>query len=307
MSIRQKMLNWYLVWFKRIRKFFSDRLGHRDSKLRWSIRWLDRFMTRIFFPNPFPTGSWQIHWRPNVWGIVRELAAGVYEPYTRTLFADNIHPDMTIIDAGANFGLYTLLAASKVGSKGSIYSFEPNPTVFPLLKKNIITNGYANFVHAEPLAITNRCGTAELSVGRFSSVGGHIASQSIGQSGDNDLDRFQVQTTTLDQFFQERGWPRVDVVKMDIEGHEQYALEGMTELNSRNPQLQLFLEIGTELLLRAGTSPEAFMATLKGLGFRKFFVTECPTPLRLDLPRELSKLLEMIPSDGSQMLWCLKQ
>lgn len=127
--------------------------------------------------------------------------------------------------------------------------------------------------------------------------------QDIGeQNMANGYLQFQVQTTTLDEFFKEQGWTKVDLIKMDIEGYEYYALEGMTELNRRNPKLEFFIEFGPTYIQRAGSSAEAFIATLKDLGFKTFYIIECPTPLRLDLLRELSNLLAMIPSDGSQML-----
>lgn len=235
------------------------------------------------------------------------MKAEIYEPHTRKRFAEALHPGMTTVDVGANFGLYSLIAASQLKGEGRVYAFEPNPRIFPLLKANIESNDYTDIVHPEKKAISNECGSVELTVPKSFSGAGKISSSRRPRERDRNFYQFQVRTTTLDKFFKKQGWPKVDIIKMDIEGHEKYALEGMTELNRRNPQLQLFLEFGKELIEAAGTTAGALIATLRKMGFNSFYATECPEPRKLDLPEELPKLLKRVPENGSQMLWCLKE
>ena len=52
---------------------------------------------------------------------------GAYEPVESYLFTRLLQPGMTVIDAGANIGQYTLLAATAVGSRGTVHCFEPVP------------------------------------------------------------------------------------------------------------------------------------------------------------------------------------
>jgi hypothetical protein len=60
-----------------------------------------------------------------------------YEPQTYRVFTDILKPEMTIVDAGAHIGYYSLLAGKLVGEKGNVYAFEPDPSYYSLLKKNI--------------------------------------------------------------------------------------------------------------------------------------------------------------------------
>src|SRR5262245_29727177 len=58
---------------------------------------------------------------------------GAFEPLDSYLFLKLVRPGMTVIDAGANVGQYTLLASQAVGSEGHVYSFEPIPAIFDVL------------------------------------------------------------------------------------------------------------------------------------------------------------------------------
>ncbi len=60
--------------------------------------------------------------------------------------ASTIKPDQTVIDLGANIGFFALLYARQVGSTGKVYAFEPGPSSFALLQKNIAINNYKNVI-----------------------------------------------------------------------------------------------------------------------------------------------------------------
>lgn len=168
------MPSWYILLYKLLKKIAGK---HLRQEIKMYIRKLECFVIRLFFPNPILIGPWKFHWQPDVWSVVRAFAAGIYEPNTSKLFLERIYPGMVVVDVGANFGLYTLLAASKLTGAGKVFAFEPNPNMFSLLQKNISTNGYAEFVRAEPLAISNQCGTVLLTVPPFSSGTGYIATR----------------------------------------------------------------------------------------------------------------------------------
>lgn len=63
-----------------------------------------------------------------------------YEPETRELFERIVKPGMSVIDAGAQIGYFTLLFARLVGRDGKVYSCEPDPMIYPLLQKNVAAN-----------------------------------------------------------------------------------------------------------------------------------------------------------------------
>ncbi len=91
-------------------------------------------------------------------GIVPHLLAdGVYEPRTTEVFKCLLKPGMVVVDIGANFGYYALIAAQFVGSTGKIYACEPEPNNFRLLLNNIKINGFSNVAPLQ-IALSNRKG-----------------------------------------------------------------------------------------------------------------------------------------------------
>jgi FkbM family methyltransferase len=197
-----------------------------------------------------------------------ELAYGVYEPGTTKLFELMLRPGMTVVDVGAHVGYYTLLAARLVGDQGRVYAFEPHPDTFKVLCQNVKINRLSNVV-AIPKAVDDTIGRKRLFLAHGSS-GLH----SLYARGLVSPYSIWVDTTTLDAFFAEEGWPPIDLIKMDIEGGEPAALRGMAQLLTRCPTLKLIVEYSPERLKAAGVQPEAFLRQLNTLGFRLFVVMD---------------------------------
>jgi hypothetical protein len=83
-------------------------------------------------------------------------------------------------------------------------------------------------------------------------------------------------------------WPNVDFIKIDIEGSEFAALEGMRELIQRNPRIQIVMEYNMANLHRSGVTRDALITILQELGFHKGYVIERGMkPFRIvsELPR----------------------
>jgi FkbM family methyltransferase len=190
-----------------------------------------------------------------------EFSFDSYEEGTSRLFGKLIDRGMTVVDAGAHIGYYTLLAARLVGPSGRVYAFEPDPYNYGLLVKNIDMNRYGNVTPAGK-AISNRAGAVTLFVDER-----HFGS-SLFPSGRVGRRPVIAEATTLDDFFEREGWPQVHVMKMDIEGAELAALEGARRLLHRNGGLKLIVEFSPENLQAAGVSPQAFLDKLVELGFR---------------------------------------
>ena len=86
---------------------------------------------------------------------------GIYERLETELFEHSVRPGMVVIDVGANFGYYTMIAAKRLHGTGLVYAFEPDPNSYDLLVKNTRLNGYSNVV-AINKAIAATRGTAKL-------------------------------------------------------------------------------------------------------------------------------------------------
>jgi len=195
---------------------------------------------------------------------VRGLAMGTYERSTAALFGNVVGPGMTVLDVGAHIGYFSLLAATRVGPTGRVWSFEPDPRNRDLLKRNVEANGFGDRIHVVPKAIGATEGETKLY--RYQADSG---SSSLFSRQATITDTVPIHATTLDRWAELEGWPAVDFVKMDVEGAEWTALAGMAELNRRNPALALVVEFNAEALEEAGVVSESFFRMLGDSGFER--------------------------------------
>ncbi len=136
-----------------------------------------------------------------------------------------IHLGDTVLDIGANYGLYTRFFAQQVGKTGTVYSFEPVPDTFDVLKNNIEKSGLYQ-VKVHNLAISNQTGTATISVPTYpdGTENYYEATLQHAESGKGIL----IQTLRLDDWL--NLFSQVNFIKLDVEGHEPQALQGMKNL-----------------------------------------------------------------------------
>lgn len=187
------------------------------------------------------------------------LLRGRYEPHGTKLFLESLSPGMTVVDCGANIGIYTCLASGAVGPAGKVYAFEPEPRNFACLTETIRLNRLEN-VQAERLALSDRNGETSLFLSDIN-MGDHR----LGAS-DETRPSVRVSTRTLDSYWNLMV-PQVDVIKMDVQGAEGLVLKGMTETIERSKKLKIFMEFWPYGLIRCGTNPRDIIKGLMGLGF----------------------------------------
>jgi FkbM family methyltransferase len=197
-----------------------------------------------------------------------DMTRGRWEPGVTRLLETVVQPGMTVVDAGAHIGYFSLLAARRVGPGGRVYAFEPAPENFELLARNIALNAYRNVVPVRK-AVSDHEG-----VETFFLHPDSVAHSLLAETFGRPHAAIQVETTTLDHFFATQGWPPIHLVKLDIEGGEPEALDGMAKLLARNRGLQLILEFIPYILRRARRDPRAFLTTLRDLGFRIHLITD---------------------------------
>jgi len=146
-----------------------------------------------------------------------------YEEHVRQAARESLHEGDVAVDVGANVGVLTFLAASIVGKAGRVLAVEPNPDNLQLLYRGIVHNRFSN-VEVLPHAASN----ARMV---FSLTGGTSNTHLIGAREPQDGGHF-VQSIVLDDALGDM--PRLDFVKMDIEGHEPQAFEGFSRLIGRH-------------------------------------------------------------------------
>ena len=248
--------------------------GSPLGKWSWSFRILmvlAPFVRKVFRLSPRGDQIVLVQGHKMLFGGASEahldMTDGTWEPGVVTLLGERLSPGMTFVDLGAHIGFFTLMAAKLVGDKGRVYAFEPAPENFELLTKNISLNGYRNVVPIQ-MAVANEEGSTTLYLNPYS-VAHSLHRDTFGKS----RKELCIEVTTLDSYFERLGWPYVSVVKMDIEGAEPNALEGMRGLIKRNRNLVLILEYVPEILERADRDPGKLLSLIRTLGFEMFLIT----------------------------------
>jgi FkbM family methyltransferase len=188
---------------------------------------------------------------------------GTFEPVESYLFTRLLRAGMTVIDAGANVGQYTLLAAPAVGSAGSVHSFEPVLSVYGALQKHVSANRLDN-VQVNQMALWHEESTVRLGLPRESAD--NAGSWTIGTT-QSQAAVVSAEAIRLDTYVATHGLSRVDVIKMDIQGAEPFALAGARDVLARSHPT-LMMEVHRPSLVALGSSPEALWEFLSRLGYR---------------------------------------
>jgi len=205
---------------------------------------------------------------------------GDYEPATREAILERLVPGSTFVDLGAHVGYFSLLAGRRVGAEGHVYAFEPTPSTRQTLARNIASNRLGDIISIEPFASSDRPGKLRFLVTEASEGNAVALPNEVGPT-------IEVDATSLDTFFEARAWPRVDIVKMDVEGQELATLRGMKQLCRRNQHLAVIFEYHLGQIRRTQLDRLELFACLHELGFRRFSIlfrkrTPIDLPARLD-------------------------
>lgn len=220
-----------------------------------------------------------------------------YEEFETELIKKGVKSGDTVLDIGANIGLYTLIFASLVGESGKVFAFEPDPQNFLLLQKNVEINGYKNVILINK-AVANNNGKLKL----------YLCDENRGDhriyDSHDGRESIEIESVRLDDYFKDRGG-KIDLIKMDIQGSEGGAVAGMSDLLNKNNNVKILTEFWPAGLIRSGTKPEEYLSSILKRGYKLFEINK--KDKRLD-PADVSKLLEIYTTekDNYTNLLCLK-
>lgn len=159
--------------------------------------------------------------------LEKDYWLGTYETDLQQTVADLVQPGAVAYDVGANIGYISLLLARAVGEQGRVFSFEALPANLERLRHNLALNPFGDRVQVVAAAVSADSQPIRFLVGPSGAMG--KAEGSAGRSLAY-ADALEVSGISLDDFVYRGENPPPDAIKMDIEGGEVLALQGMTRL-----------------------------------------------------------------------------
>lgn len=180
---------------------------------------------------------------------------GILGRFEIQLLRDLVRPGMTVVDVGANQGIYTLTLAA-LARPGPVFAFEPEPMLFRQLVANVQENKADNVV-CHRVAIARQPGRLSLRSGKM-----HFGNNRIVRQPRSDS--IEVAAVTLDELFADKV---IDFLKIDVQGWEAEALAGAKEVLQRNRDIILMFEFWPYGLRSAGTEPAEMLRFLSSVGF----------------------------------------
>ncbi len=194
--------------------------------------------------------------------ISRPIVSGRgFEPLVCAFIREHLTLGAVFLDVGANAGLMSLLACDVIGSAGRVIAFEPNPAVAELLRENVRHN-HASNVQVVEAAVSDSAGILSLYVSPYDNTG----KSSVSQENARSKKSVQVAAITLDSIVHQEALTRVDLIKIDVEGHEMSALKGAREtLRVFHPTV--IVEIIPAQLAACGAESEQISSFFESLGF----------------------------------------
>ena len=162
--------------------------------------------------------------------------------------------DSIVVDVGAHIGSFSLIAAR---TARKVLAFEPEPSNYRMLKKNMELNDMKNLSIFE-MAVSGASGYQSLSIYEESSTGNH----SLFRTDSKKVVERRVETISLKEIMRKEGLSRVDFLKLDCEGAEHDILREMDPETAAR-----IMGIAMETHRVPGDSSIDLSAALRRLGF----------------------------------------
>lgn len=185
-----------------------------------------------------------------------------------------------VLDIGANIGFYATLLSELVGEKGEVHCFEPDVKNFRHLQNS--TKGYKN-IHINNKAVGSK--TEKIKI--YTSKNLNVDHRTYKPE---EYDKeFDIEAISVDEYIK----GKVDFIKMDIQGFEMQAVQGMQKTLSENKEIKVISEFWPYGLRKAGSSVLAYYEFLTAHDFTVYLLKKNSLErLTVDTVKSLSELGE---------------
>jgi FkbM family methyltransferase len=186
-----------------------------------------------------------------------------WEPEISELFWNSLRSDTVFVDVGANIGYFTCLAGAKIhaGGTGRVIAIEPSPKCCDLLERNLVINWSMCPVALHKVAVGAAPGEVWLTSPLNRAANAHISKE---RGADGLTNSYRVPVETLDSLVPDD--VRVDIMKIDVEGHEASVFMGARRVIERSPDIKIIIEWSPEQMTEAGVSPARMHGLITELG-----------------------------------------
>ena len=225
---------------------------------------------------------------------------GTYEELESKIMEEKIEMGNIVVDVGANIGLHTLNMARIVGNTGQVFAFEPDPSNFEILKKNVKINNYKNII-LEQKAVGDKHGRTTL----YQSD--HPGKHRIFPQTEQAKSQVQVELTNLDNYFDSDMIDKINFIKIDVEGLEFSVLKGMKNILKNSKKIKILFEFMPENTMEVGFTPIELLNYLTSNDFKLYCMdNKTKKLLYVSNNEEIVKLCSTTNNTISRNLFCEK-
>ena len=178
----------------------------------------------------------------------------------------NLRKGAVFLDIGANIGAYTLIGSKLVGENGKVFAFEPVGNIRETLNTNISTNNLKNITVIDQ-AVYDKNIDLELFISNKKNKGMSSIYRHSQESGEKET----VKAIKIDDFVKLNNVPKIDLIKLDIEGAELNAILGMTKTIHRfHPTF--IMEISDDILENSSQEKNNIFSLMKTLNYKPYSI-----------------------------------
>lgn len=179
---------------------------------------------------------------------------GIYERQTRSRLLELIEPGSLVLDIGANVGAHTLPMAQRVGPKGRVLAFEPTSFAVQKLRRTLTLNpSLSERVEVHHCYLSEQDGgSVPAAIHSSWPLEGAAGKQHEKHLG-SEMATGAADARSLDSVIRDHETQRVQLVKIDVDGHESAVLKGASNM-LREMRPILVMELAPYVLEENGTS-----------------------------------------------------
>lgn len=176
----------------------------------------------------------------------RDMYYGLYEEAEIRFMRRCLDGNSVFMDVGASEGYYVAQAAGVISKHGSIHCFEPNSAAFTLLRRSVEASELNVPVFLNLVAVSDTTGTVQMVISGGKSHVLDVARSAAKASRSEKV--CEVKTITLDEYIEHNGIKQIDFIKLDIEGHELWALRSLSKYLEAGGRPTILTEVRWDLL-----------------------------------------------------------